>query len=313
MSKSVSVESLENLLSNVQLPALPQSAISLLELSQDPDNGPNEFAVPIEADPGLTSQVLRFVNSSYFGFSREISSIKLAINLVGVRTIKNFALWSAVFSLMPNPKCGVLDLKCLWQDSLRRGLFARELGKKLGAKDSEDFFAAALLQDMAIPILAKELGDTYEQLITTSNADHARLSDLEQEAFGWNHAEAAAEVGRSWSLPAEFIRLIEGHVHLEKWLETTPLDPGQIAVSFSSLLPIAHKDTWSEHKLFSGYYAELAPHDVRPLAELFEEVDRQFEEFAPLLKIESKTMPLTEYLTNAVEEEKNSPETDSKG
>ena len=51
-----------------QLPALPQSAIHLLRLSQDPANGPAEFAVPIEADAGLAAQLLRFVNSSYFGF-----------------------------------------------------------------------------------------------------------------------------------------------------------------------------------------------------------------------------------------------------
>ena len=45
---------LKELLSSAQLPALPQSAIRLLELSQNPDNGPAEFAVPIESDPGLT-------------------------------------------------------------------------------------------------------------------------------------------------------------------------------------------------------------------------------------------------------------------
>ena len=78
------------------------------------------------------------MNSSYFGFSREISSVKLAITLVGIRTIKNFALWSAVFSLMPNPKCGSLDLKNLWQDSLRRALFARAMGKALGLKEAEE-------------------------------------------------------------------------------------------------------------------------------------------------------------------------------
>ena len=103
MSAAKPVPGLKELLSSAQLPALPQSAIRLLELSQNPDNGPAEFAQPIESDPGLTGQVLKFVNSSYFGFSREISSVKLAITLVGIRTIKNFSLWSAVFSLMPNP------------------------------------------------------------------------------------------------------------------------------------------------------------------------------------------------------------------
>jgi HD-like signal output (HDOD) protein len=128
MSVTGSKAKLGKLLSAAQLPALPHSAVRLLELSQDPENGPVQFALPIESDPGLTGQVLRFVNSSYFGFRQEISSVKLAISLIGVRTIQNFLLWSAVFSLMPNPKCGPFNLKYLWQDSLRRGIFARDLG-----------------------------------------------------------------------------------------------------------------------------------------------------------------------------------------
>ena len=88
--ESASPIDLKLLISTVQLSALPQSAIRLLELSRDAENGPAEFAMPIEADPGLAGQVLRFVNSSYFGFSREISSVKLGISLVGVRTVKNF-------------------------------------------------------------------------------------------------------------------------------------------------------------------------------------------------------------------------------
>ena len=171
---------IESLLAGAQLPALPQSAIRLLQLSQDPENGPAEFAVPIESDPGLTGQVLKFVNSSYFGFAREISSIKLAITLVGIRTIKNFALWSAVFSLMPNPKCGPFDLKSLWQDSLRRGLFARAMGRLLGQVDSEDLFAAALLQDMAVPLLAKELPEEYDKLFQArQSGTHAAVGTRE--------------------------------------------------------------------------------------------------------------------------------------
>src|SRR3954469_14905438 len=149
MHRAASQESaefnLERILRGTDLPALPQSAIRLMELSQDKDNGPAEFAGPIEADPGLTGQVLKFVNSSYFGFSREISNVKMAITLVGIRTIKNFALWSAVFSLMPNPKCGPFDLNRLWQDSLRRALFARSMGKVLCQQDAEELFAAGLL------------------------------------------------------------------------------------------------------------------------------------------------------------------------
>ena len=78
MPLAIDVRNLNEVQANTQLPALPVSAMRLLELSQDPNNGPAEYAKPIEADAGLMGQVLRFVNSSYFGFSREIASVQPA-------------------------------------------------------------------------------------------------------------------------------------------------------------------------------------------------------------------------------------------
>lgn len=285
--------SLKDLLAGAQLPALPQSAIRLLELAQDPENGPAEFAIPIEADPGLTGQVLRFVNSSYFGFSREISNVKLAITLVGIRTIKNFALWSAVFSLMPNPKSGPFDLKSLWQDSLRRGLFARTVGKHLGLKDAEDLFAAALLQDMAIPLLAKELGDKYRTLIENRNEGETRISDLERETFGWTHAEAGGVIARGWSLPEGFAELIESHLDLDDYVDSPKQNPGRVAVALSALLPATADESWKELPRFQAAY-DKAMGSGPSVAETLEQVDKDYEEFAPVLKLANPSVTLTE-------------------
>src|SRR5271166_4829923 len=108
---------LKKLLAGPGLPALPQSAVRVLDLLRDPDCDLAELAVPLESDPGLVSQVLRFVNSSYFGFAREISSIRAAISLVGVQTIENFVLWSAIFSSIPDPKSGSYHFRHAWYDS----------------------------------------------------------------------------------------------------------------------------------------------------------------------------------------------------
>jgi HD-like signal output (HDOD) protein len=285
MSNLERTPKLRQILAGAQLPALPQSAIRLLELSQDLDNGPAEFAVPIEADPGLTGQVLRFVNSSYFGFSREISSVKLAITLVGVRTIKNFALWSAVFSLMPNPKCGPFDLKSLWQDSLRRALFARTMGRLLGLRETEDLFAAALLQDMAIPLLAKDLAAEYVKLLVARDGGKVRLSWLEQERFGWTHADAAGLMARTWSLPESFASLIEAHTRIDEWLNQPKAEPGRLAVSLSSLLPSVSDPAWTDRERFESIYNELRPADGPALSELLGQIDESFAEFAPVLKL----------------------------
>jgi HD-like signal output (HDOD) protein len=288
---------LKELLQTAQLPALPQSAIRLLELSQNPDNGPAEFAVPIESDPGLTGQVLKFVNSSYFGFSREISSVKLAITLVGIRTIKNFSLWSAVFSLMPNPKCGPFDLKSLWQDSLRRGLFARAFGKLQGMKDGEELFAASLLQDMAVPLLAKEQPQRYLKLLEQRTLGESRLSDLERAEFGWTHAEAAGFMARHWSLPEEFAKLIECHTQLDQLMESGSKETGKLAVALSALLPANQDQTWFEREKFVAAYDTLAAGRGKAIPELFTQIDAEFAEFAPVLKLSTPAKSLVQHMT----------------
>ena len=284
---------LQELLAGAQLPALPQSAIRLLELSQNPDNGPEEFAVPIEADPGLTGQVLRFANSSYFGFADEVSSVNLAISLVGIRAIKNFALWSAVFSLMSNPKCEPFDLKSLWQDSLRRAVFARQFGWLLGLAEAEDLFAAALLQDMAIPLLAKELPTEYQDLFLRREGGQYRLSHLEQNAFGWTHGEAAGLIARSWHLPEHFSRLIEAH-------DRVSYQPEETTIALSSMLPSTIDDEWYERVSFEQLYAQIAPPTALPAIDLFRVVDEEFEKFAPVLNLTTPTKPLSEWLEDSV-------------
>ena len=300
MSQPTAAPGLKELLSTAQLPALPQSAIRLLELSQNPDNGPAEFAKPIEADPGLTGQVLKFVNSSYFGFAREISSVKLAITLVGIRTIKNFSLWSAVFSLMPNPKCGPFDLKSLWQDSLRRGLFARSFGKLLGMKEAEDLFAGALLQDMAIPVLAKELPQRYLQLLAARNQGDSRLSDLERAEFGWTHADAAGFMARKWSLPEEFAQLIEAHIKLDEFLANGCKEPGKLAVALSALLPSSNDAQWYDRDRFSAAFQKLTTGKGQTAVAIFAQVDQEFADFAPVLKLPAPAKSLVQHWNDAV-------------
>jgi len=285
---------LKKILTGAQLAALPQSAIRLLELSQDPANGPAEFAVPIESDPGLTGQVLRFVNSSYFGFSREISSVKLAITLVGIRTIKNFALWSAVFSLVPNPRCGPFDLKSLWQDSLRRGLFSRSLGRLFGIKEAEDVFSAALLQDMAVPLLAREVPEVYEKLLQGRDKGRIRLSAIEQRVFGWTHAEAAGMMARQWNLPDGFAELIESHLDVDRWISTPREKPKHLAVAMSALLPTTGDPLWRECTRFESCYEKLCPAGGPSIAELLEQTDRDYTELAPVLKLSTPSKSLVD-------------------
>ncbi len=289
---------LQQMLATTQLAALPQSAIRLLDLSRDPNCGPSDYAGPIEADPGLAGQVLKFVNSSYFGFSRKISSVKVGISLVGVRTIKNFTLWNAVFSLVPNPRCGPFDLKSIWQDSLRRALFARTVAKLHGLKSTEEIFTAALLQDMAVPLLAKEFPQIYTKLLEARDQGQHRLSNLEGEAFGWTHGQAAGLLARQWNLPEDFATLIEGHSGGAA-AGKIPADIGTRIVALSAMLPSAADPLWIECSQWEESLRQISPSLASP-AGLLNQVDEEFTEFAPVLKLTDTGKSLLESHQEAV-------------
>lgn len=288
--------SLEDVFHSEVLPALPHSAISLLQLSQNPDSGPVEFARPIEGDPGLMGQVLKFVNSSYFGFSGEIMSVQQALTLVGTRAITNFALWNAVFSVIPNPTFGPFDLKTLWQDSLRRAVFARTLGQNLKVSNAADLFAGALLQDMAIPLLLKELPKEYEELVQRRADEGRRLSGLEQEMFGWDHAEAAAMLAKRWNLPDEFISLIAQHTQIEDLLAGGESKRAAACVALASMLPSCSDDHWNEKQAFIDGYVSLTSQTKDELVSVFAEVDTATAEFAPIMKLPVPKTSLMDYM-----------------
>ncbi len=200
---------------------------------------------------------------------------------------------------MPNPKCGPFDLKNLWQDSLRRALFARATGKLLGMKEAEEPFSAALLQDMAIPLLAKEAPAAYNKLLDSRKDGAVRLSALERRVFGWTHAEAGAMIARQWNLPDEFAVLIEGHLDLEDRLQEAVKEPAMIGVGLSALLPATSDSQWYDAERFIASFEQAVGPSGPTSAEILAQVDDEFTEFAPVLKLASPSKSLVQILEEA--------------
>jgi len=302
LGTAFSIVDLREILAVELLPGMPQTAARLVKLSGNPSNGPAEFAVLIEADPGLTVQVLRFVNSSFFAFRSRISSIKQALVLLGIGTIKNFVLWNAIFRVIPNPRCSLFDLKALWRDSLRRALFARSLSKLLGVLDVEEAFAAGLLQDMAIPLLARRAPDEYSRFFYArcTTKHRVRLSQLEERVFGWNHAMAAGVVARKWQLPETLAMLIEDHLAVEQHPLQSKRNLGQLAVAMSALLPSDDDMSWNELPKLEGAYAQVRPPEGPSTADLLRKVDEEFTDIAPLLQVSPPRTSLAEKYHKAV-------------
>ncbi len=280
--------------------ALPQSAAKILELSKNPENGPPEYAVPISADPGLMVQILRFVNSSFFGFRYNITTIQAALSLVCVRTIKNFVLWNAVFALLPNPRSGPFNLKLVFQDALRRGVFCKALASYIRGLDPEELFVAGLFQDMAIPVLARVWPKEYAELLTRQHVEHIRLSELEERQFGWNHAIAGAFLVETWGFGSDFAKSVRNHILPVFDHDGSKSGIIDAVVALSSLLPSALDDTWQEgDEFYTAYYKIMKKSillDKMPLLnQLFTDIDEQYRDLLTITATPSPPLTLTDF------------------
>jgi len=269
--------------------ALPQSVVKFLELAKDPENGPPEYAKVISADPGLTLQILRFANSAFFGFQHKITTVQGALALISMRTIKNFVLWNTVLAILPDPKCGPFDLRVFVLDSLRRGCFAKALGKCFSELDSEELFVAALLQDITLPMLAQIWPKEYEELLIRHRETGIGFSRLEEEAFGWNHATAGGLLVKEWGLGEELASKIAVHGVVEcqnpaerkRFLE-------EMILYLTSLMPSCYDKEWKEEELFFVTFAKLQISGIADI-EVFKLADQLFADLLVVAQLEHST------------------------
>ena len=227
----------EEIFQGFRCPACPEVAARLLDATKDPEAGAERLASLIEADPGLASRVLRLVNSAAYALPGTVSTIRHAVTLLGTKEIQGLALALSVKEAIKDPGRGGFDLNLFWYDSLTRAVFARLVAER-GGTEPEEAFTAALLQDIALPVLLREWFELYREVYEDWEKGRAPLHKLEEERLGWTHAEAGAWIARRWRLPEVLACSIALHVRpaaelAEAGLETTPVIP----VAVSSLIP----------------------------------------------------------------------------
>eukprot|EP00913_Durusdinium_trenchii_P028511 g26739.t1 len=221
----------------LDLPALPHAVGQFVQKSDDPNVEIKELARIVETDSGLTTEVLKYVNSSFVGLRSKASSVLQALTLLGKRQAKMHIVTTATQSAVRAKKSKLINQNSFWNASLQKALFAKEIAILLKT-DKDLAFAGALLQDYLLPVISNELFDDYLQLITKRDEQPDGICEFEQQRFQWNHAMAGASLARRWHLPDDLVCCILFHhfglrILGHKELARTPV----AAVALSSLLP----------------------------------------------------------------------------
>jgi len=193
-----------------KMPSLSTTVSKVLEICSRTDTSPNDLNKVISLDPVLTGQVLKLINSAYYSLMNKVTSLTRAIIMLGLNTVKNLALSTAIIRCVGQAKKSkALPIKDFWAHSIGVGVMAKLLAAERGVPlaEREEYFVAGLLHDLGkIPF-----GDEYIEVLAQVNKEPEPLVKLEKKCLEIDHEEIGEMIASKWKLNAAITDAICHH------------------------------------------------------------------------------------------------------
>lgn len=203
------------------LPSVPRLYAALTRLLAEPYVSIDDVARLVAEDVGVAAKILQVVNSPLFGILRPVTTMRAAVAVLGVGTIRTLVLATEAVRLFSNSnRAAALAMEQLQAHSLAVASLATQLlPERLGA---EEVFTAAVLHDLGKLVLLDRCPDLFAYLGRTAEQRGAPLHRVELEVLGITHAEIGAYLIHLWQLPDSIVTAVASH-HLPSRPSATEL------------------------------------------------------------------------------------------
>ncbi len=195
------------------VPALPQSATRLCSLLSSDDWDLEQVVETVKIDPVLTGRILKAANSVASAGLAAITDPTQAAIRIGPGGILAVAMSAAA------KKCLDVTLPCyglsegqLLKNSVAAALTVECARRYCKQSPPPEAFAAALLHDVGILVLASQLDEQIIELLRRSREEGKNsLIAAEQEILAVDHGEVGGLIARQWELPNAVVEAITFH------------------------------------------------------------------------------------------------------
>ena len=188
-----------------KLPAMPNVITHALGIIKDPESSIKELAKIVSYDQALSTQVLTLVNSAYYGFAQQVTSITRAISLIGMSKAKNIIMTVAMQPMLTNQ-----GDKDLWKHSLTTAVGCEYLAQRLKIMDADEAFVVGFLHDLGKIILKLQDTRLYEKVKETSKLN-PNILEVEKMYYGTDHCIMGSLLAKKWQLPLLVANTVKYH------------------------------------------------------------------------------------------------------
>jgi HD-like signal output (HDOD) protein len=190
------------------LPTLPEVALQVREVADDPNATAKQLADIITTDAALSARLLKVANSPLYRGRVQIDSIQMAVSRLGLSMVRNLVT-TLVMEQMFQATSNRLDKRLheLWEQSTKVAAASQVIASKLPGIKTDEAMLAGLIHAIGIlPILMK--ADEDGNLIKDSRKLDHMIANL--------YPKLGANILRSWEFPATLVAVAEEHTNLNR-------------------------------------------------------------------------------------------------
>lgn len=206
------IDAKKRLLSIKRLPASPQIVQEVLSLWKDPETPMAEYEQAIGKDPALVAEVLKVVNSPFYGMKNRVANLKIALSMLGLRETYRIVANRGFYKVFRTVFSGVkLNLGLFWQHCQAMANAAHWLAEKHLPDKSSEAYVAGLLLDVGRLAMAQFFPEEWEELVKEYLWQRDEGLEGEEKVFGLTHSEMGATLLVRWNLPREIVLSVRYH------------------------------------------------------------------------------------------------------
>lgn len=187
------------------LPSAPKAFQDILLCLQNPAASIADASRIIGRDVSMTANVLKLVNSAFFGARQAVTTVERAVAYVGLDTLGAVVLAHSTFKGSLLSVIAGFSLEALWQHSLEVATAARALAlyEKLSQSKADEAFLAGMLHDVGKVVFATR---TVPMPDGSCASDEQALAQMDA-----HHAEVGAYLLGLWGFPNPIIEAVAFH------------------------------------------------------------------------------------------------------
>lgn len=211
------------------LPATAQRAVGMLD---DPEVNLDKVAETLSLDPGLTTTLLRVVNSAFYGLRDKVVSINKALIVLGIKKLRQLVVAAAVMQKFQSVPPSFAQK--FWENAVRTAQWSKEIAAFKRMEEVDELFVCGLLHNIGYLVTMQHFR-TQQSQIDELVASGKKALDAERAIMGGTHADIGGYLFTLWQMPRTTVQSAMLHHHdLQTLLATPNLEESAIIVHMAS-------------------------------------------------------------------------------